>query len=263
MSHRCASALRPRRPTQRPRCHPAPWNRSKLPTSISAAMRSGTIGATVHFAERETPRRTSAGARTRPHPAPSTEIPSNGQGQAQPARRQRPSEHPDRPRPGRHQEDRRGSDGPAVGPLRPLYQDEELPLACQRSELPRLPSASRRAVRADLRHHRFRRRARPQDRRHHPALARPGQRAEARAGQQRRLRQPPRHAGRAAGRQQGADRPHAGAARDHRRGQRCLDDEPARGVDRPVRGAHLVPLRVDPERHAIGPQIRTQAETLA
>ena len=67
-----------------------------------------------------------------------------------------------------------------------LSQDQEFPLACQRAAFPRLPSAARRARRADFRLDRRHRRARAQDRRHDAALDRPDLQAAEHRGQRRR-----------------------------------------------------------------------------
>ena len=71
--------------------------------------------------------------------------------------------------------------------FRALPQDQELPLACQRAALPRLPSAARRTVRADFRLDRRHRRARAQDRRHDAALDRANREAARHRGQRRGL----------------------------------------------------------------------------
>ena len=80
--------------------------------------------------------------------------------------------HADRPLRGGRARHLQAAERPARRCLRALPQDQELPLARQRAAFPRLPSAPRRAGRADLRHHRRAGRARAQDRRHHAALDR-------------------------------------------------------------------------------------------
>src|SRR5690242_7917514 len=132
------------------------------------------------------------------------------------------------------------------GFLRSVPEDQELPLACLGSALPRLPPAARRASRPALRDDRSHRRAGSQARRNHAALDRPYRPPAESRGQRRRVRHAARHAGGAARGQRAAGRPHARNARRVRRARRRRDSQPAGGLDRRGRAAGLVPVRSKP-----------------
>src|SRR5262249_17679389 len=180
------------------------------------------------------PRHSSVSHGNTARPAPpliASEGGTNGQSKGCRRAADSSARYADRPAPQRRAGDLRRAQYPARRHVRALPKDQELPLACLRTPLPRLSSPPRRAGRTDFRDHRRHRRARAQDWRHHTTFDRPHRPLAARAGQRRRLRHAVGYACRTARRQQATGGELARGPRDLRR---------ARG-----RGASLIENWID------------------
>src|SRR4030095_1974401 len=137
--------------------------------------------------------------------------------------------------------------------LRALSEDQEFPLARERTAFPRLPPPARRAGRPVGKQHRHSGRTGAQDRRQHHPLYRAYRQAATDQGQRQELRACDRHAARADERQQGSDPAHAQGARTRRRARRRGDGKLPRGLHRRSGKALLVPIRGEPPSGALGP----------